>query len=165
MPRLIAASMMVVALSTVGAMAQTAAPSPAEFTTQVSMANRFEIEEAELALKQSSDEKVKAFAQMMVQDHTAAEKGLESAAKAAGAAPVPQLDAAHRQLVDALKGKSGAEFDKAYIADQLAAHSQAVEILTGFSASGGDPALKDWAKAALPIVKKHLDHVRSMGAV
>jgi len=157
--------MMVLALSTMGALAQTAAPSPAEFTTQVSMANRFEIEEAELALKQSSDEKVKTFAQLMIKDHTAAEKELESAAKASGAAPVAQLDPAHHQLVDALKGKSGVEFDKAYIADQLKAHSQAVELLTGFSASGGDPALKAWAKSALPIVKTHLDHVRSMGAV
>lgn len=165
MSRFLGPSLMVLVLSTVGALAQIAAPSPTEFTTQVSIANRFEIQEATLALEQSSDAKVKAFAQMMVKDHSAAEKELETAAKSAGGAPAVQLDPAHQSLVDALKGKSGAEFDKAYIADQFKAHSQAVELLTAYSASGGDAGLKSWAKSALPIVKMHLDHVRAMGAV
>ncbi|MDQ0472959.1 DUF4142 domain-containing protein [Labrys wisconsinensis] len=136
--------------------------SPADFAGKASVGNAFEVQEAKLAVKQSKDGKVKSFARMMVKDHTAAEKKLEAAAKASGAPVGTALDADHQAKLDALNGKTGADFDKAYMADQIQAHTEAADLLAGYSQSGGAPKLKAWAKATLPTVKMHLQHAQSI---
>jgi putative membrane protein len=102
--------------------------SPADFAGKVSGSNAFEIQEAKLALKHSKDGKVKSFARMMVKDHPAAENKLKTAAKASCAPVGAQLNADLQSKVDALNGKTGADFDKAYLADQVEAHTEAVDL-------------------------------------
>jgi len=154
-----------VSLIAPAAFAQTAGLSPTDFATQASIGNQFEVAEAQLAIQNATDKKLKSFAQMMAKDHGKAEKKLESAAKSSGQTLPAQLDAPHQAMIDALKGKTGADFDKAYISDQLQAHSQAAELLTNYGTTGSDSKLKAWAKATLPTVKMHLKHVQAMGAV
>ena len=69
----------------------------AEFVRRAAIANRFEIEEAQLALAQGGDPRLKEFARTMVMDHGVALKDLETAARMAGVTvPDRKLDEAHQ---------------------------------------------------------------------
>ena len=152
------------ALSSV-AFAQSAPTAAPEFATQASVGNTFEVQESQLALKQAANSKVKAFARMMIADHTKAEKMLQAAAKSAGAPVEMKLDDPHQAMVDALKGKTGADFDKGYIAAQVQAHTDTAALLTGYEQSGDNPKLKAWAKKTLPVVNAHLKKVQAMSSM
>ena len=135
--------------------------SASEFAMKASVGNTFEIEESKLALKQSVSPKVKAFAKMMISDHTMAEKKLMTAAKNAGSVEM-KLDDPHQAMVTALQGQKGADFDKAYVTDQVQAHQETAILLGDYQKSGDDAKLKLWAKTTLPKVEMHLKKVQAM---
>ena len=89
-----------------------------DFLTRASNTNLFAIEESRLALDRSADPKVKTFARRLGEDHRKAEAELQVAAKGSGAAVPTTLDHEHQTRLKALRGKSGTDFEKAYVADQ-----------------------------------------------
>jgi hypothetical protein len=94
----------------------------------------FEIESSKLALDRSQAGPVKAFAQRMVDDHSAAAvKFKEAVLDAKLAMPPDKLDAKHRANVDELAGKQGGDFDKAYIEAQYKAHVETVDLFKGYA--------------------------------
>lgn len=139
--------------------------SPQQFALTAGSANKFEVMEGELALAQASDPKLKEFARMMVKDHTVALQELQAAAKAANIVLPPDiaLDAMHEAKINAIKNRKGAEFDQAYRTDQVQAHQQAMAILDTYATAGGNSALKEWAAKALPMVRKHFEHLQALG--
>ena len=152
-----------VAFAALASSAQAQSPiSAAEFATKASVGNTFEVEESKLALQSASSPKIKAFAKMMIKDHTMAEKKLAAAAKTSGATVEMKLDDPHQAMVTALQGKSGADFDKAYTADQVQAHQETATLLTNYKASGDDAKLKAWATKTLPTVEMH---AKKIGAI
>jgi putative membrane protein len=137
--------------------------SDSDFVQKATVGNRFEVEAGQLAATKATDAKLKDFARMMVTDHGAALKKLEDAARAAGAPPVKAgLDAAHQSKLDALKAKSGAEFDRQYKADMKQAHEDTLAMLTSYKQNGKNDKLRAWAEAALPTVQKHRDTINAM---
>ncbi len=141
-----------------------AVPTDKEFVAVAAMANRFEVMEAELALSQASEPKLKDFARMMVNDHGAALKELEAAAKA-GNIPFPAgqtLDEPHQAKLNALKARKGADFDQAYRTDQKHAHQDAVALLEAYQRGGTKEPLRAWAAKALPVVRMHLAALEGM---
>ena len=132
-----------------------------EFAMKASVGNTFEVEESKLALKQASNAKVKAFAKMMISDHTTAEKKLKVAAKGAGPVEM-QLDEPHQAMVTALQGQNADAFDKAYVADQIQSHQETATLLGDYEKSGDDAKLKTWAKTTLPKVEMHLKKVQAI---
>jgi putative membrane protein len=139
--------------------------SPQQFALTVGSANKFEVMEGELALAQASDPMLKDFARMMVKDHTVALQELQAAAKAANIVLPPDiaLDTMHQAKINAIKNRKGAEFDQAYRTDQVQAHQQTMAILDTYATSGGNSALKAWAAKALPVVRKHFEHLQALG--
>ena len=132
---------------------------------KASVGNTFEVDESKLALKQGASPKVKAFARKMIKDHGLAEKKLQAAAKGSGAAVEMSLDDPHQAMVTALQGKTGADFDKAYVADQVQAHQETAALLTSYKDSGDDAKLKTWAAKTLPTVNMHLKMVQAMSSM
>lgn len=139
--------------------------SPQQFALTVGSANKLEVMEGELALAQASDPKLKDFARMMVKDHTVALQELQAAAKAGNIVLPPDiaLDAMHQAKINAIKNRKGADFDQAYRTDQVQAHQQAIAILDTYATAGSNPALKAWAAKALPVVRKHFEHLQALG--
>ena len=131
---------------------------------KASVGNTFEVEESKLALKQAASPKVKGFAKMMIMDHTMAEKKLMTAGKDAGSPVEMKLDDPHQAMLTALQGKTGADFDKAYVADQVQAHQDAAALLGDYEKSGDNAKLKTWAKMTLPKVEMHLKKVQAMSS-
>jgi predicted outer membrane protein len=89
-----------------------------DFVTRASTSNLFAIEESRLALDRTHDPLVKTFARRLVEDHGKAEAELQAQAKGSGAAVPTKLDEEHQTRLKALRGKSGTDFEKAYVADQ-----------------------------------------------
>jgi putative membrane protein len=58
--------------------------------------------------------------------------------------------------------KTGADFDTAYAADQVAAHQATLDALKSYSTSGDVPALKTFATGLIPTVTAHLNMAKGL---
>jgi putative membrane protein len=134
----------------------------ADFVTRASIGNLFAIAESRLALERASDPKLKNFAQQLVADHDKAEGELEAAADGSGAAAPTALDADHAVRMTDLQGKSGGEFDKAYLADQGENHSNLLTLYADYMLLGDDPKLKPLAIRMIPVTEQQLKNVQAM---
>ncbi|GGL81816.1 DUF4142 domain-containing protein [Wenxinia marina] len=150
------------------AFAQTdAAPvtDPAEFAAMAASSNSFEIESSNLALDASESEEVQAFAQRMIDDHTAAGEAMMAAAETDGVEVPEGLNEQHQEMLDGLQGLTGEEFDQAYLDAQVTAHDEAVALFEGFSTEGEDSALKAFAAETLPTLQEHQAMVADMAGM
>jgi putative membrane protein len=135
----------------------------ATFVAQAAFGNMFEIESSKLALERSKAAPVKAFAQRMVDDHSAgAVKFKEAVLEAKLAMPPDKLDARHQAVLSDLAGKQGDDFDKAYIEAQYKAHVETVELFKGYAQAGEDTRMRAFAAELLPKLEAHLQHVTKM---
>jgi putative membrane protein len=135
----------------------------ADFVRRAAIANRFEIEEAQLALAQGSDPRLKEFARTMVLDHGMALKDLETAARMAGVTlPDKKFDETHQAKINAISRKKGADFDQQYRADQRQAHDDAIALLIAYQQSGRSEQLRAWAIKALPVVRQHREAIGAL---
>ncbi|KAB0676700.1 DUF4142 domain-containing protein [Aureimonas leprariae] len=137
------------------AVAQTPSVNDDEFLMKAAVGNTFEIEESKLALERASDPKLKQFAQQMIDDHQNALQKLQNAAGDAKGKAEMKLDQPHQAKVDNLKTFNGRDFDKVYIADQIASHDETVSLLSDYDQNGQNDDLGDWVDDALPVVKQH----------
>jgi putative membrane protein len=127
-----------------------------DFVTRASVGNLFAIAESQLAVSRTEDAKVKAFAQQLVEDHQTAQAELHPAADGSGAALATALDGDHQARVTDLQGKSGADFDKTYIADQSEIHSNSLTLYADYMLLGDNAKLKALAIKMIPVTEAQL---------
>ena len=96
--------------------------SDGEFVRDVASKNMAEIELSRMALDNSTSRLVKAFAQMMVDDHDTALNKLKSAVSGQPINWSSQLDDKHRETANALAKKQGPEFDSEYLKAMIEGH-------------------------------------------
>lgn len=160
------------ATSTAGSMSATeagAAPlsgtSSANYAAWAADSDMFEIQSSQLALTKASSDGVKQFAREMIADHRTTTKALLAALpKTSPKVPKPpmKLSEANQAKIAQLKAASGTSFDSLYMQQQMMAHQQAWALHKGYATDGTDPALRQVAVAAVPIIEKHLQHVKTM---
>lgn len=143
--------------------ATVSATDPATFVDKAGRAGAFEVEASKLAQTAGSSPDVKNFANRMVDDHTHAAADLK---QAAGTITVPaEPSADQRAKIDALKGKSGADFDRQYASEVgVAAHEEAVALFDDYARNGTDANLKAFAAKTLPTLREHLTMAKQMAA-
>ncbi len=144
------------------AQAQAPASGDAEFVMKASVGNTFEIEEAKLAVDRAMNPRLKQFAQDMLKEHGDAMAKLTNAAGKDGQHAAMTLDAPHQAMLDNLRTFQGTDFDRIYVADQIAAHAETVALLSDYEENGKNSGLKSWAKQSLPIVKGHRAAINAM---
>jgi putative membrane protein len=127
-----------------------------DFVTRASNSNLFAIEESRLAIDRTGDPKVKTFARRMVEDHGKAETELQAAAVGSGAAVPTRLDEEYQARLTALQGRSGSDFDKAYVADQGENHSNALTLYGDYMLWGEYEKLHALAIKMIPITEAQL---------
>ncbi|MBB4798323.1 putative membrane protein [Brevundimonas bullata] len=128
------------------------------YVPAAAMGDMYEIQAADIALERASRADVKALAQMIKTDHTAASAAFKTAASTAApnvTAPA-ELDQRRKGLLDNLRDAGAADFDKVYIDQQVAAHQEAVTLHRGFSDNAEAPALATHARTVLPKIEAHL---------
>jgi putative membrane protein len=133
-----------------------------DFVTRASIGNLFAIAESQLAISRTDDPKVKAFAEQLVEDHQKAEAALEPAADGSGAAVATALDGDHQARVTTLQSKSGADFDKAYVADQGEIHSNTLTLYADYMLLGDNAKLKALAIKMIPITEAQLEKTQAL---
>jgi putative membrane protein len=128
-----------------------------DFVNAAGQAGLAEIETSKLALEHSTNPDVKAFAQMMIDDHAKAGEALKAAAAAAALAPPSDtLDETHMRLVnDLTQDKPGESFDADYMHMQVDAHNDAVKLFGDYVKNGKVPQVQSFAEATLPTLEMH----------
>lgn len=131
------------------------APAPADFVTQASASNAFEMQSAELAQKRSRQTFVRDFAALLLSDHTKAQAELEAAAKEQNVAFEPALSDKQKEKLDALQKATDADFDAAFLSTQMSAHQAAMELFARYAERGEKGPLKAHAEAQYPALHMH----------
>lgn len=139
--------------------AQDAVTDPQQFVDAAASGNMFEIESSRAAVDRLTDADLAAFAQRMIDDHTAAGDGLVAAAGEEGVTVPAEMNAQHQQQLDALMASEDAAFNDAYRAAQILAHGEAIALFSGYADGGPDGALKTFAAATLPTLQSHADMI------
>ncbi|OCP05740.1 MULTISPECIES: DUF4142 domain-containing protein [unclassified Ensifer] len=130
-----------------------------------------DIEAAKQALQMSKDKEVLAFANDMLRDHEAVNKQALDLVKKLNVTPEDNdtsraLAKAAAEERDRLAKLSGADFDKAYVANEVAYHKQvngALETLLIPSAKNAD--LKDLLETGLKLFQGHQQHAEHVAAM
>lgn len=153
------------ALGIGNAWAQSLDKSDQKLLTDLAMANMAEIETAKLALQKSRSDRVKSFAQQMVDDHT---KGLDEVRKVAAARNVTlpnELDARHKAMASKLEKMSGDQFDRSYMEQAgVKAHQEAHKLVTKAESSAKDSEVKSLATRLQPTIHQHLNNAEQLNA-
>lgn len=134
------------------------------FVTNAAIGDMYEIQAGQIAQKKGQSQGVKDFGKMMVTEHTAMTNEMKPLITAAGQTAPTGLDERRKGLIDNLNAVSAADFDKTYLAQQKAAHSETLTLMQGYADNGDDAGLKAAAAKAVPKVQAHLDKVKSLQA-
>lgn len=136
----------------------------AAFVSNAAQGDMYEIDAAKIAEEKSKNAEVRAFAKMMIKDHTALTNGMKPLAKAAGQTPPADLDQRRKGFLDNLKAAAPGDFDKMYMDQQVAAHDEALTLMQGYGKDGSDAGLKAAASKAVPKVQTHSDMAKKLQA-
>jgi putative membrane protein len=134
------------------------------FVRTAAVGGMAEVELGKLAQQEAENGTVQDFAMRMVEDHGKANEQLAGLAKQDGVAVPDGLDQKHQAMLDRLQEMSGAAFDRAYIAGQVADHQNTAQLLEYEIGSGQDVELKSFASEILPIVLEHLQMAQDIQA-
>jgi len=152
-----------------GAMASTNAGvlDDAAILAHLSSADEAEIREAQMAQQKGASAQVKAFARKLETEHQAHMKKATQLAQQIGAQPDPTVrtDAAkdHADMADDLEGKTGADFDRAFIDNQIDAHEKAISMLRDqFLPAAKSAELRADIQATIPKMEAHLASARQL---
>jgi putative membrane protein len=151
---------MTLAVAVAGVRAQT---SDQAFVTKMGGVGMGEVDLGRLAKDKAASDKVKAFAQRMIDDHGKATDELKSVAQRKNLTwpSGPGADAV--ALKDKLSKLSGAAFDRAYIDAMVNGHREVLGVVRGQSQSGAsDAEVKAWATKATTSVQAHLTHAQDV---
>lgn len=141
--------------------AQAALP-PADFVKKAGASDLFEVSSAKLETS-SKNPKVRAFAAMMIKDHTESTAQVKAAAMKSGLKPKPpMLEPKQAADLAALKQVSGAARDTLYISQQKAAHQDALALHKENAAGSSAPALKAASAKIGPVVEHHINELSAM---
>jgi putative membrane protein len=163
------AAAVTLAVPSAGALAQAAAQAPTSVTApdlafmlKAAEGGAEEVALGNLAAQQADNAKVKGFARQMVEDHTRANQDLATLAHARGVDLPNVPDQAAQRVSAALAARSGAEFDREYVAQQVAAHEATLAQFRFASANAADPELKAFARRYEPAIARHLKEAQDL---
>ena len=145
-----------------------AGPTDAQIAAIVVTANQVDIDAGKLAKSRSTNKDVKAFAELMITDHTGVNKSAKELVTKLKVTPQDNptsqsLKAGGDKNLAHLKTLKGAAFDKAYVDHEVAYHQQVIDALDKTLIPG---ATNDELKALLtkvrPAFVAHLEHAKNL---
>ena len=129
----------------------------------IAMADMAEVEGGKMAQSKSQNSDVKAFAQQMIDDHTANLNDVKALAQARGVTLPTEPDAKHKAMAAKLDKMSGDAFDKAYMKEAgVQDHKTVHAKLMAAAKKAKDPELKALVEKTEPVVAQHLKSAEQM---
>lgn len=136
---------------------------PTEYVMTAGASDLYEITSSRTVLETTQNPALRDFAQMMVTQHTKSTADVKAAAmKSRGRVAPPKLTPLQQELVTELRAETGPARDAAYIAQQKAAHGQALGVQKAYAMEGTAPALKMVATEIVPVVEHHIMMLKGM---
>lgn len=148
-------------VSIVLAMPAFAADNAQDFVDKAAAGGRFEVDSSKIAQDKVTDQKVKEFAQKMIDDHNAANAKLESIAGEQKLQLPVDLDAPHKSELQKLQDAT-APLDQPYVEMQRSAHADAVSLFEQYAKDGDNAPLKAFAQETLPTLKMHKEMIEKI---
>ncbi len=139
--------------------AEKSAPSAAAktFVTNAAEGGHDEVRAGELAQKQSKNQDVKSFGEMLVHDHEKANAELKEIATAQGIEVPAEPSLMQQGELKLLGLKSGDSFDKAFVDQEVKDHKTTIAMFEKASKDIDDAKLQAFAKKTIPHLKHHLE--------
>ncbi|WP_034348536.1 DUF4142 domain-containing protein [Noviherbaspirillum massiliense] len=132
---------------------------------EMAQANLAEIEMGKIAMKQSKDDKVRDFAQKMIDDHTKAQDQLQQLAQSKGVTLPTEPDRKHQEMAKKLSSLSGEAFDRQYMSkDGVQDHKKTHSMLQRAATKAKDSDLKALVTQTQPVIDQHLQMAEEMTA-
>jgi len=127
-----------------------------QFVMMTSMGNTAEINAGNIAYNKATDQEVKMFGQMMVQEHTVAQNELKGIASQLRLHAPETLDSMHLAMANMLMAAPvGFQFDSMYIHSQVMDHQQTIALFQNEIENGSHPWLVRYAEKYLPKIQMH----------
>ncbi len=124
----------------------------------------YDVALAKIAEERASSTAVKDFARGVTNGCRAQDRQLAVVAgEHVGVTPPTKLDRSHAAMFDQVAALNGSAFDRAYMQDQIAASTQAVQLFREQSNSGSEPVLQSFAAAALPEFQERRRAAQELG--
>lgn len=127
------------------------------FAMEAASGGMMEVEAGNLAQQNASNERVKAFAAMMVRDHSKANEELKTLATSRGLMLPDSMMKKHRSHIQMMQKMTGKAFDKHYMNMMVTDHKEDVSKFENASKNATDADLKAWAGKTLPVLIMHRD--------
>lgn len=133
-----------------------------EFFNKTAIAGMTEVALGEQAAQKATHARVKAFGEMMVKDHTAANNDLKTLAGQKNFPLPTALDEDHQKDVADINKKTGAAWDKEYMHHMVDGHEKVIKNFEDASKNSNDPDVKNFATQKLPTLRMHLDSAKAI---
>jgi putative membrane protein len=130
------------------------------FLTEAIEGNLAEVQMGQLAQKLATTTSVRAYGQMLEQDHTVANQKARAAATAMQVKPPTQPNSKQKADYERLSQLIGISFDEQFADHMVMDHKEDIQKYEK-AASMNDPA-GTYAKEALPTLRKHLQNAESL---
>jgi putative membrane protein len=163
---IVAAGLLSFPVATVSAQSVT----DAQIAAIVVTANQVDIDAGKLAASRSTNDKVKAFARLMITDHTSVNKSATDLAARLNVTPQENstsqnLKSSGETNIAHLKSLTGDAFDKAYLDHEVAYHQQVIDALDKTLIPGATNAeLKALLVKVRPAFVAHLEPAKRLQA-
>jgi len=144
------------------------APTDPQIAMIAVTADTVDIDAGKLAQDKASNPKVKEFAKLMVRDHTSVNKQATDLAKKLNLTPEESdtsrsLKSNGDSNLEKLRGMSGADFDKAYVDNEISYHEAVLKAVDDTLIPNAKNAeLKSLLQGARPIFESHLTHAKEV---
>jgi putative membrane protein len=132
------------------------------FALKASQGGMAEVKLGQLAAQKATSPDVKAFGQLMVDDHSKANEELKSVAAKQGINLPNTLDDKDSALYTKLENASADKFDQEYVKAMVKDHQQDVKEFQNEADKGKNPEIKEFASRTTPVLQSHLDKIKSI---
>ena len=127
------------------------------FVMKAAAGGMMEVEAGNIAKQNAQSERVKNFANMMVNDHTKSNQELMNFVSGRGMNLPTTMPTDMQKHLDAMRKMKGKAFDNHYMSMMVGDHRKTVADFEKQANGGGDTELKSWAAKTLPTLKMHMD--------
>jgi lipid-binding SYLF domain-containing protein/predicted outer membrane protein len=149
--------------STTGAAPTVTAHPDAAFLREAVQSGMAEVEASRLAVQRTSNDRVRRFAERVIEDHTKSNQKMRTLAAPRNVALLPRPTPWQQRQLDALRTATGEDFDERYLGTfGVPAHERAVQLFNRQAATGRDAELRRFAWQTVPTLLEHLRTARDL---
>ncbi|MBD0333793.1 MAG: DUF4142 domain-containing protein [Chitinophagaceae bacterium] len=133
-----------------------------DFVMKAARGGMMEVEAGNIALQNSTNERIKNLAQMIVNDHTKANQELTGIVRGQNATVPDNLDKKDRDHLEAMRNMKGKTFDQHYVQMMANDHQKDISLFENAARNAKNPQVKAFAEKTLPTLRLHADSVKAI---